>query len=408
MQQERLTRFNEARFGMFIHWGLYSIPGRGEWVRFHEDISQAEYARFADEFNPRRFDARAWARIARDAGMKYMVLTAKHHDGFCLFDSEHTAFTSARTAAGRDFVAEYVQACREAGLMVGLYFTVKDWSLPAYFRGPEADPAGWQQCVERFHLQTLELMSNYGRIDVLFYDTPDDANLRGDWSRRAAEVWDSATLNAKVRALQPDIIINDRSGLPEDYGTPEQTVPFAVADMSRMYECNLTMNDNWGYTIGDRNWKSTEVLIKQLVACAARGNNYLLNVGPDSDGVIPAESVERLREIGQWLQTHGQAIYGTERILPNWWDYHATGRITTKGNNAFLMLHQWSDNGQIVIKVFANEVRSARLLATGQQLDVRRDGRRVIITGLPQYPPAPFVNVMQLELDGIPQPQYYY
>lgn len=408
LQVERLRRFNGARFGMFVHWGLYSILGRSEWVRFQEEIPAADYAKLADQFNPRQYDPGAWARIARDAGMKYMVLTAKHHEGFCLFDTEHSTLTSARTAARRDFVADYVKACRDEGLMVGLYFSVKDWSIPAFFRGPEADPDGWRECVDRFHQQTLELMTNYGRIDMLFYDGCDDANIRGGWGNRTPAIWEIETLNAQVRALQPDILINDRAGVPEDYGTPEQTIPDAVADMTRMYESCLTMNENWGYTLGDDNWKSTEVLIKHLVACAARGNNLLLNVGPDPEGVIPAQSVRSLREIGSWLLQHGPAIYGTERVLPNYWDHHSTGRITTKGEQAFLTLNQWSHNGEIIVTQLANNVRGARLLATGEELQVRRNGRRVIISGLPQYPPAPFVNVIQLDLQGTPEVQHYY
>jgi alpha-L-fucosidase len=407
MRQERLKNFNDARFGMFIHWGLYSILGRGEWVRYQEDIPPAEYAKLAQQFNPRRYDPRAWARIAREAGMRYMVLTAKHHDGFCLFDSEHTDFTSVRTAARRDFVAEYLDACRAEGLMAGLYFSVKDWSVPAYFRGPDADASGWQECVDRFHRQTLELMSNYGPIDILFYDCADDADFRGGWGERTAEVWDSEALNAKVRQLQPGILINDRSGLPEDYGTPEQTVPMEVPDGTRMYESCVTMNDNWGYAIGDGNWKSTGLLIRQLIACAARGSNYLLNVGPDPDGVIPAPSVERLREMGGWLRTHGKAVYGTERLLPNYFDVHSTGRITTKGHQAFLTLDQWAATGEIVMTQLANEVLAARLLPTGEQLAVHREGRRVFITGLPAHPPARHVSVVELDLDGPARPQYH-
>jgi alpha-L-fucosidase len=407
-KEERIKWFNEARFGMFIHWGLYSILGRGEWVKYHEDIPMAEYRRLAGEFHPKSFRPKEWAALAREAGMRYMVLTAKHHDGFCLFDSRYTDFTSARTAAGRDFVAEYTEACRNEGLGVGIYFSVKDWSFPAYFNGPERDPEGWKRLVDHFHNQTLELMKNYGKIDLLFYDCSDDANFRGGWGARTPEVWGSAGLNAQVRALQPGILINDRSGIPEDYGTPEQTILNAVDDPNRMYESCMTMNNSWGYNPRDSEWKSTKQLLGQLVSCAARGCNYLLNVGPDPDGVIPEESVERLREIGIWMKTNGEAVYGTERVLPDWWDYSAAGRVTTRGNTAYLINGSWNPAGEAISVSLKNEVKSACLLVDGRRLDLRREGRRTVISGLPVHAPSPWMNVIKLELDGKPEAQFYY
>ena len=191
---ESIRWFTNARFGMFIHWGVYALLGRGEWARYTEAIPADEYHALAQAFKPRYFDAAAWARLAKAAGMKYMVLTAKHHDGFCLFDSQYTDFTSVKTAAQRDFVAEYVAACRAEGLGVGLYFSVKDWDFPAYFDGPERNPAGWAELVTHFHNQTKELLTNYGKIDILWFDCPDDANFRGGArvvspSRSAARWW---------------------------------------------------------------------------------------------------------------------------------------------------------------------------------------------------------------------------
>lgn len=313
----RLAWFNEARFGMFIHWGLYSLLGRGEWVRFQERIPAAEYAALADEFAPRFYDPRAWARLAREAGMRYMVLTAKHHDGFCLFDSKQTNFSSVKTAARRDLVAEYVAACREEGLGVGLYFTLKDWTFPAYFRGPDADPSGWAEMVAFIHAQVRELMTQYGSIDILWYDGGDDANFRWAWAGRTDEVWRSAELNAMARSCQPGILINDRSGLPEDFGTPEQEIPTS-AGAGRMEEACITLNNNWGFNPGDQEWKSPVRVLSQLVACAARGNNYLLNVGPDPNGVVPQPAVDCLQAVGAWMKRHGEAIYGTQAALPDW------------------------------------------------------------------------------------------
>lgn len=305
----RYQWFNQARFGLFIHWGLYSLLGRGEWVRYHEAIPAADYHALADRFNPQSFRPREWARLARQAGMKYMVLTAKHHDGFCLFDSQETEFTSVKTRAGRDFIAEYAEACRAEGLGLGLYFSVKDWDQPAYFRGPEQDPDGWQALVALFHAQTLELMRHYGPIDILFFDCADDANFRGGWGDQTADIWQSQALFKQIRALQPDILINDRAGLPGDYGTAEQTILNATGHNDRLYESCVTLNNSWGYTPLDQAWKTTETIISQLTACAARGCNYLLNVGPDPDGVIPCTAVSRLQETGEWLKVRSYLWY---------------------------------------------------------------------------------------------------
>lgn len=402
----RFDWFNQARFGMFIHWGLYSLLGRGEWVRYHEGIPAEEYAALAQQFNPQHFRPTEWAALAKAAGMNYMVLGAKHHDGFCLFDSQYTDFTATKTAAGRDLVAEYVEACRAAGLRVGLYFSVKDWTFPAYFQDPEANPEGWAKLVDHFHNQTLELMRNYGKIDILWFDGDDDPNYR-DWGAEKKRLWRSEELMAKVRQLQPDILINNRAGLPEDFETPEQHIP-AAAGTPRMYESCITMNNHWGYCPTDTDWKSTCQLLNMLVASAARGANLLLNVGPDADGVIPQASVTRLQEMGSWLAMHGEAIYGTERILPNWWDAPGFGRITTKGNHAYLVIQDWHGNGSITTTSLANEVRSAELLATGQPLPVKREGRRVILSDLPIHPPSPYLNVIKLTLEGQSQAQFFY
>ncbi len=403
---ENIRWFTNARFGMFIHWGVYSLLGRGEWVRYLEAIPPEEYHALAQAFQPRYFDATAWARLAKAAGMKYMVLTAKHHDGYCLFDSQYTDFTSVKTAAKRDFVAEYVAACRAEGLGVGLYFSVKDWEFPAYFDGPERNPEGWAKLVEHFHHQTKELLTNYGKIDIFWFDCPDDANFRGGWGEQTKDVWRSQELADWIEAKQPGILLNNRFGLPGDFRTPEQTIP--RTSHKEIFESNLTITyKHWGYCPADP-YKEVWRLLNELVSCVALGGNYLLNVSPDPDGVIPLPAYERLLAIGQWMQTHGEAIYGTEHILPNWWDNFSVGRITTKGNNAYLIIQLWSPNGSLSLNQLKNNVQRATLLATGQELQVRRDGRRLWIEGLPALPPAALFNVVKLELDGPAEPQLYY
>lgn len=218
----KIEWFNEARFGLFIHWGLYSIPARGEWIMYTEHIPKEEYNKLADQFNPENFDAMAWAKLAKQAGAKYMVLTARHHDGFCLFDSKFTDFTSVKTAARRDFVAEYVQACRLVGLKVGIYYSIASWQWPAIHTGPLAAPSGWKSLVDDMHAQLEELMSNYGKIDMLWYDGAFIPGIQ-ECSTQARH-WRSFELNQMVRRHQPDILINDRSGLKEDFTTPEQII----------------------------------------------------------------------------------------------------------------------------------------------------------------------------------------
>ncbi|MDX6767664.1 MAG: alpha-L-fucosidase [Candidatus Methylacidiphilales bacterium] len=406
-QKERLKWFNQARFGMFIHWGLYSLLGRGEWVRYTESIPTDEYQSLSSKFNPRHFDARSWARLAKEAGMKYMVLTAKHHDGFCLFDSHHTNFTAPRTAAQRDFVAEYITACREEGLGVGLYFSVKDWDFPAYFEGPEKNPQGWKKLVEHLHNQVRELLTNYGQIDILWYDCPDDANFRGGWGDKTKDIWRSEELEIMVRALQPQILTNNRSGLPGDFATPEQEIPNAYYQ-DGFFESCITMNHSWGFSSNEGEYKTSTRLLEQLTACAARGGNYLLNVGPNPDGQISPQAVDRLLEMGQWLKICGQAIYGTERILPNWWDFCTSGRITTKGDNAYVIMQTWPGDGRMVLAQLGNHVPKAELLGAAGTLTVKRKGRQLIVEGLPHQPPIHPFNVIKLTLDGSPQPQYYY
>lgn len=406
---ERLKWFNECRFGMFIHWGLYSVMGKGEWAFFKESLPFSEYRKLADRFHPKFCDFNEMAQIAKDAGMRYMVLTAKHHDGFCLFDSRYTDFTSTKTAAGRDFVAEYVAACRNAGLGVGLYISVKDWAVPACFEGPSKNPEGWKRLVQYFHNQVEELMTNYGKIDILWYDGSGDVNLAGPWDngKSDGENWRSAELNRRVRQLQPDILINNRSGTEEDFGTPEQTI-LQTSNGLRMNESCITMNDNWGYCPGDQNWKSARQLLEQLIGCAALGNNMLLNVGPDADGLIPLPALERLRKMGSWLARHGEAIYGTERALGDWWNVMSPGgKIITKGSHAYVILDEWDIRNGFCITSLKNEVLAATLMPTGEKLSVKRKGRRIVVSGLPHYPPSFPLNVVKLELDGAPLTQYY-
>ncbi|MBB5351474.1 hypothetical protein HNR46_001711 [Haloferula luteola] len=305
-----LKPWRDAKFGMFIHWGLYAIPARGEWVMHHEAIPAEEYAKLAEEFVPKHFDANAWATAAIAGGMRYAVLTTRHHDGFALWDSDASegGFCSTKTAAKRDFVAEYVTAFRKAGLAVGLYYSPMDWRFPGYFN-PKELPENAARMKAQAYGQIRELMSHYGKIDILWYD--------GGWLAHqgtdadAAWLWEPIPLNAMVRKLQPTIAINPRSGWEGDFQCDEggHTVTGPILD--EPWEKCLNLNQtSWGFNTR-QNLMAKSSILRMLIDVVGRGGNLLLNVGPDRNGVIPSTHVERLQEVGAWLEKNGEAIYGT-------------------------------------------------------------------------------------------------
>lgn len=394
--EDRTKWFHEARFGIFVHWGVYSIPARGEWVMHVERIPKEEYATLADQFNPERFNAGEWAAMARDAGAKYMVLTTRHHDGFCLFDSKVSDFTSVKTAAKRDFVAEYVDACRRAGLKIGFYYSWVDWRFPGYF-DRKKHPESFAAMVNQAGAQIRELMTNYGKIDILWYD--------GHWipdtrEEELAALWNSREVNAMVRKLQPHILINNRSGLPEDLDTPEQHV--TASGQGRAWESCMTIGDScgWGYIRHNPNLKTTAQLIQYLVTAASGEGNYLLNVGPRSDGTIQPEFVSRLEEIGRWLKTNGEATYGSRRAP---FGGGILGLTIAKDNVVYVHVFRWPGRTACVPGV-AGEVKGARLLATGQDLTTRLlPNGRLMVDGMPENPPDPHCSVVAIEFSGQPR-----
>lgn len=394
---ERMKWFHEARFGLFIHWGLYSILGRGEWAMFQERIPRVEYARLADQFNPTRFNAAEWAAMAADAGMKYAVLTTRHHDGFCLFDSQVSDFTSVKTRARRDFVAEYAEAFRKAGLKVGFYYSLLDWRFPGYFM-PRQYPDSAEAMVRQFHEQVRELMTQYGKVDVLWYD--------GHWVAHGAEqvdlpaFWRSKEVNAMARRLQPHILINNRSGIDEDLDTPEQHVTASVP--GRGWESCMTIGDScgWGYIQNNPNMKTVPQLLQHLVTAAAGEGNYLLNVGPRPDGSVRKEERARLHAMGEWLRVNGEAIHGSERcpLHPG-----MVGLWTAKGDTGYLHVFRWPGE-EVVVPLVGTKVKWAHLLGSKERAKVRQEKNgRLVISGLPVRPPHPAVSVIKVVFDGQPK-----
>ena len=384
----RTDWFESARFGMFIHWGLYALLGRGEWVMNYERIPSREYMRLARRFTAARYRPREWAALAKRAGMRYMVLTTKHHEGFCLWDSKVCRFNATNSAAKRDLLAEYVTAARDAGLKVGLYYSLGDWHNPDWARGWQGDVAARERFMDYTHALVRELMTQYGRIDILWYDLPQ--------SYSAGE-WRSVELNAMARQLQPHIIINNRAMTTEDFATAEGHV--TASEPGRLWEACLTLNRHWGYCPSDRDYRSPREVVLALANAAHGGGNLLLNVGPDGEGAIPRESQAILKRVGRWLDVHGESIYGSERhaLRFNYW-----GPSTRKGNTIYLHLESYYGD-RLVVSCLKNRILHATLLTTGKVLKVKRDGPdRQVLSGLPDTPPDPLLSVVKLELDGPP------
>ena len=386
----RMKWWHEAKFGMFIHWGLYSVLGRHEWVLEMEGIPVREYEPLARRFVPKQGFAREWARLAKRAGQKYMVMTTKHHEGFCLFDTKTTSFCAPRQAAGRDLVREYVEAARAEGLRVGFYYSLMDWHHPDGARCA-TDEAARRRFVEYIHTQIRELMTNYGKIDVLWYDVP--------WPL-SAEGWESARMNQMVFRLQPDIIVNDRNDPKKqsgDFSTPEQRIQ--AAEGGRAWEACMTMNDSWGYHRADDAWKTPKQIVRNLIACAHDGGNYLLNIGPRADGSVPPESVQILGAVGRWTDRNGAAVYGADICQPH---RSRNSSFSRKGNTLFMHVHHWPGD-DLAFAGLMTKVKTARLLATGQPVAFKQDEYRVRFAGLPARAPDTPVTTIALECESEPK-----
>lgn len=381
-REERTRWFLHDRFGMFIHWGLYAIPARGEWVKSNERITTEAYQPYFEEFNPTRYNPREWAKAAKEAGMKYAVLTTKHHDGFCLFDSKLTAYKATNTPAGRDLVREYVDAFRAEGLAVGFYYSIIDWHHPDYpavsnhpMRDDEeykAKPVNFDNYLDYMHGQVRELLTDYGKIDIMWFDYSFD-DMTG-------EKWRATELINMMRGIQPHIVIDNRLGgnikkrEPEvyagDFYSPEQIIPpggiVNEAGEQIPWEACITLNGHWGYHATDKAYKSPKQVVRALVECVSKNGNLLLNVGPDAKGEIPRESLHILAEVGKWMRGNGDSIYGcglADRPKPEW------GRYTQNGNKLYAHILD-RGIGPVYFQGLKGKVRKARLLADGAELKV--------------------------------------
>jgi len=430
-RDERMQWWREARFGMFIHWGVYAQlagvyqgheqeHGGAEWIMNIMKIPVADYQSYAKQFNPVKFDAEEWVRTAKNAGMKYIVITAKHHDGFAMFKSAASKWNIVdATPYGKDILKPLAAACKKYGIKLGFYYSqAQDWNNPGgavsrrpaqegwsnpdsakinaftqEHRGhwdPAQETASFDQYIDRVAVpQVRELMTNYGDVAVLWWDTP-------------TNMTDEAALKLQeLLKLQPAIITNDRlkrPNFPGDTKTPEQKIP-KLSDLDgKDWETCMTMNGTWGYRTSDSKWKSTETLIHNLVDIASKGGNYLLNVGPKPDGTFPEQSVQSLKEIGEWMKINSESIYATQAspLEPLPW-----GRCTKKSLNGqtilYLSVFDWPTDGKLIVPGIMNGVASAKLLAGGKELRTEANAAGLVIE-VPATPQDKIATVITLVL----------
>ena len=403
-RDRRMAWWREARFGVFIHYGLYAQLGRNEWAQVLENIPVDEYARLAETFAPKPGAPREWAKLAKAAGARYMVMTTRHHEGFSLWDSQANPFNSVNYGPHRDIVREFVDACREFDLKIGFYSSLMDWHHPDGWRCA-FDEQARKRFLDYIEALNTELLTQYGKIDVLWYDV---AAPMETW-----EGWNSLERNQRLRALQPDIIINDRSRLPEDFGTPEGHVTAGDRD----WEACMTFNDiSWGYV--DENQALPHAytmprILKMLNTCARDGGNLLLNVGPKADGSVPADAVKPLTEVGEWLARNGDCVYG--RKLPSVGRSMGNGVTgssrSADGKTVYLWNWIWPDKGTMGVGGYATAPKRVYTLHDGRELAFEHKGHRIILKDLPAKAPDPSgVTVICLEFEKAPEfyPMSYY
>ena len=431
-REARLAWWREAKFGMFVHWGVYSMAGgewkgstnHAEWLQFTAKIPLAEYTKLAEQFNPRKFDAEAWVKVAKDAGMKYLVITSKHHDGFAIYDSPSNPYNIVKTSVyHHDPLKDLAAACHREGLKFCVYYSLgRDWHDPDVPTGspgnakfppgsrsnlidyPDETKKDFAKYFERkVKPQVRELLTQYGPIGIMWFDTPEHTTKA-----------QSAELLALIHGLQPDCIVNARVGNGlGDYGTPEQEIP-AKGD-TKPWETCMTLNRHWGYNKADQDWKPTRTLLLNLIDIVSKGGNYLLNVGPTGEGLIPQPSVDRLAEMGHWLRTNGEAVYGcgptafgqefgkfseTEKDgqgKPKRVAEAASWRCTTKPGRIFIHVFQWPE-GKLELPPLTNKISKAYLLADPARAPLSIDQTATGISiRLPASAPDALATVICLE-----------
>ena len=397
-RDERMKWWREARFGMFIHYGLFSQVGRNEWVMACENVPPQEYEKLADTFSPKEGCCREWAKLAKEAGCKYMVLTTRHHEGFSLWDSKINPYNSVNYGPHRDIVKEFVEACREFDLKIGFYSTCMEW------HHPDSGICAYDTEARRRYTQYLkdintELLTQYGKIDILWYDVPSPME---SW-----EGWDSLERNQFLRSIQPHIIINDRSRLDEDFGTPEEHITPSEHD----WEACMTFNGiSWGYVDSDQALPysyTPQRIVAMLQTCCERGGNLLLNVGPKPDGSVPYEVIDPLKKVGEWLKVNGEAVYGMlNKTYGNEYQLNGVSRPSSKGNTIYMWNKIWAPyNGKMVLSGLFDTPEKISFI-DGTPIKFEKKGDRIFLYDLPEKNPDPILNIPLIKLEFNCKPRY--
>ena len=411
---ERTRWFRDSKFGIFVHWGAYSVIGRHEWARHKLQIPQAEYDKFVRQFNPVKFNAAEWTNLFRSAGAKYVVITSKHHDGFSIYRSRVSDYDMEITPYPGDPLKQLAEAAQRSGLRLGFYHSIMDWKHPDYrplrsWEHPKNFEEGGDlpRYLEFMKAQLRELLSNYGDVSMIWFD--------GEWEHKPEEI-NADGIYDFIRAIQPNTLINDRlynrrAGNKADFGTPEQFVPATGLTgpdgKPVLWESCVTINtDSWGYNKYETGFKTDRDLIRMLIEVVSKGGNLLLNVGPRPDGTIQPEFVERLQAIGRWMDVNSEAIYETTASpfarLPFY------GRATVKGSTLYLHVFNWPADGKIRVPGLNNIVHKAYLLADpAKGIATARDGDDIVIT-VPHQAPDDTASVVALQLDGAPIAKPYF
>jgi alpha-L-fucosidase len=385
---------------MFIHYGLYSAIGRGEWLMNREKISPTEYVGLAKKFTAKNFDADFICSLAAKSGVKYIVFTTMHHDGFRLYDSNLSDFTSTKTAAKRDLTSEILAAAKKHNLKIGLYHSLNNWSDQPDAVTALESKKDYDVFIKNTHARLEELLTKFNPIDIMWYD---------GWWPFNAEGWQAEKMNRMIRKIQPHIIFNGRNGLPGDFSTPEGHI--SAPKPYRPWEACMTLNDHWGYYRGDDNWKSAGGIIDMLAKVACGKGNLLLNIGPKGDGSIPEASVKILEDLGAWMKINSESIFGTDIFTFDLMekgkhraDWIAQGHLTAKGNNLYIITRYWPGK-KFVISGLRMKVREINMLGKKESVKFMQDADKLELLDLPENPPS-FCPVFRLKCDKAPELYY--